>query len=102
MIWRAPDHRHHQDNYMYVVGFYVGAHGYHRLNTAQGAYTRSWDHGISLSFSSFSSSLFPICRDLVSPDSQSINPFSTILSLRPLQLYILAPWHFLALRKSTE
>jgi hypothetical protein len=66
----------HRNNYTTFIGSHIGAHGYPRLNTAQGAYTRSWIMGISLTFNSFSSSLFPICRDLGSPDSQSINPFS--------------------------
>ena len=35
MIWRALDHRHHPDNFTDFIGSHVGAHGYHRLKTAQ-------------------------------------------------------------------
>lgn len=67
-----PDLRDHRDSYTDFIGLYVGAYGYHRLRTALGAYSRSLITAMSLSFNSFSRSLFLICKDLVSHGNHSV------------------------------
>jgi hypothetical protein len=50
MIWLVQGQRDHQDSYTNFIKFHVGAHGYHRLRTALGAYTRSCNilHSVGL------------------------------------------------------